>query len=313
MYGILLRRIAPLALLAWAGGCGDDPAVPDAPGSPQLDFSGSWNPARSFGGPFGHDGHPVQGEHFIVYSGTASQAARQYTLDVAEQALEEILDSLDLTPAAFDFLPSYPEPKIHILAIKDQDFGNNSGFAYRDGLVVISREAPQYTRFGFDDTVYKRLIKHESTHVVEFLLIGTPQYRQASEVWWREGFAHYLSRPRPSMITTRARVEEWRESHASLAGLGNPVAIRSFSDFPQSILAAGQTFSYYDLFELTVRYLLDPRGFGASAEEVIALYDSMGQGVPFQTAMEQTLGLDVRDLELNYWDIILTYLDSLEV
>lgn len=303
---------AVLAVCLVVPACGDSSSGPEARASgTELDFSGTWNPAFNFGGPFGHDGNPVVTPHFKVFSAFASTSAREYTAAVAEEALREVLDSLAITPAAFDFVPTNPDKKIHIMAIGAQDFRNNGGFAYRDGMVVISTEAPNYRRFGYDETVYKRLIKHEGTHVVEFLLIGDPRYQQASDVWWREGFAHYMSRPRPSMITARARVEEWRDSHADLPGGGNPIAIHVWSDFPPSIISGGQTFSYYDLFELSVRYLLDPNGYGATSEQVIALYEAMGRGVPFPLAMSQTLGVDVAAFEAEYWDRILEYLDGL--
>lgn len=303
------RWVAP-TLLVLLNAC-DEPAIEILPPEPALDYSGSWNPAWNFGGPFGHDGNPVETDHFRVFSGTASADARAYTAAVAEDALVEVMDELSITVDHFDFVTTNPEEKIHVMAIGSQNFRNNSGFAYRDGLVVISTEAPNYRRFGFDDTRYGRLIKHETAHVVEFLLIGDPQYQQASDVWRREGFAHYLSRPRPSMITTRAAVEAWRDSHAGLPGGGNPISVHVWSDFPPSIIATGQTFSYYDLFELTVRYLLDPNGFGATMEDVVALYESMGAGTSFATAMSRTLGVDVDDLEVEYWDRILAYVDGL--
>ena len=298
-----------VATVLFTASCGSDDANPTEPG-PVLDYSGTWNPATNFGGPFGHDRQPVRSDHFVVYGASATQAARQETARVGEEALAEILDFLPITTADFEFLPSYGESRIHVMAIGTETFGNNTGFAYRDGLVVISTEAPQYARFGFEPTRYKRLLKHETTHVVEFLLIGDPRYPQASDVWWREGFAHYTSRPRPSMITTRAQVEAWIRDHASLPGEGNPIAVHVWSDFPASIRNGGQTFSYYDMFELTVRYLLDSAGYGGTPDQVVALYDELGTGASFASALNQVFGLDLTAFEEGYWDTILEYLDG---
>ena len=292
--------------------CGSDDPDPTEPG-PTLDFSGTWNPATNFGGPFGHDRHPFRSDNFLVFGASASQAARQHTSRVAEESLAEVLDLLSITTGDFDFLPSYAESRIHVMAIGTEPFGNNTGFAYRDGMVVISTEAPQYSRFGFEPSRYKRLLKHETTHVVEFLLIGDPRYPQASDVWWREGFAHYTSRPRPSMITTRAQVESWMVAHAALPGEGNPVAVHVWNDFPESVRTGGQTFSYYDMFELTVRYLLDPDGHGGTPEQVVALYDELGAGTSFAAAMSEVFGLELNAFEEDYWGIILPYLDTVEV
>ena len=173
-------------------GCGAADITDPPDDGPPLDFTGTWNPSTNMGGPWGHDGNPVVSDNFLVFSGYASQAARQYASDVAEESLGEIMEFYVITPDAFEFMPTYEEPRIHILAIKDQDFRRNSGFAYRDGLVIISRESPNYQAWGFEPVRYKRLIQHETMHVVEFLLIGNPLYRQASDVWWREGMAHYI-------------------------------------------------------------------------------------------------------------------------
>ncbi len=289
--------------------CGAEDIVDPPDDGPPLDFTGTWNPSTNLGGPWGHDGSPVVSDNFLVFSGYASQAARQYASDVAEESLGEIMEFYAITPDAFEFMPTYEEPKIHILAIKDQDFRRNSGFAYRDGLVIISRESPNYQAWGFEPVRYKRLIQHETMHVVEFLLIGNPVFRQASDVWWREGVAHYMSRPRPSMITTRQQVEEWRDSHQQLPGGGNPIAIHVWSNFPQAVVDAGTTGQYYDMFELTIRYLLDEAGNGGSPQDVLDLYDTMGSGFTFARAARDHFGIDLEDFQNNYWEIMLDYLD----
>lgn len=299
-----LRLVACLMLAA----CGVDDSV--APES-LLDFTGTWNPATNFGGPFGHDGNPVASENFLVFSGFASYEARQYAADVAEEVLAEILDLYDITPAALTFLPTYAEPKIHVLAIKDQHFVNTTGFAYRDGLVTISTDSPLYRQMGFGASRYKRVIKHETVHVVEFLLIGDPAFQQASDVWWREGLANLISGPRPTTITTRRQVEDWRAAHASLPGGGNPVAVHVWSDFPQEVLEAGRAYTYYDMFELTVRFLLDPAGQGASFPLAVNVYETLGSGLTFRHALADRFGIDLGAFERDYWQIILDYVDAM--
>ncbi|MEZ4588117.1 MAG: hypothetical protein R2909_17200 [Gemmatimonadales bacterium] len=301
----LVRSTLPL-LFAVVAGCGSSSTDPTRD---DLDFSGSWNPSTNFGGPWGHDRMPVESAHFRVYSGYASQEARRYTSSVAEESLSEILDYFAITETAFDFLPRHADGKVHVLAIKDQDFGNNNGFAYRDGLVVISRESPNYARFGFSEARYKGLIKHETTHVVEFLLIGDPARQQASDAWWREGFANYLSGPRSTSITSTQQLEAWRSSHAQLAGGGNPIAIHSFADFPEEVVDGGKIGTYYDVFELAVRYLLDPDGGGTTPQDVVALYDALGEGFEFRQAAQAHLGISLGEYEAGFWDLMLAFLD----
>lgn len=302
-----------LSLMSCGSSSSGNSAEPD-PFS-DLDFSDSWNSrfaTDQYGGPFGHDGNPVISQNFMVISGTASQAERQYISDVAEESLAEVLEFLDITTDVFDFLPTYDEPKIHILAIKEQDFGPADGFAYRDGAVILSRESPRYTEIGHNETTHKYLIKHEITHVVESLLIGSPTFSGASDVWWREGFAqcmaYYMGGQFRDMITTTSNLEEWQASHVDIPGGGNPIDVHIWDDFPQVILDTEEMWTYYKMFELTVRYLLDPDGYGALPEDVL-LYDAMGDGVFFDGAMLDIFGLDIVTFEDNYWDIMFDYLD----
>lgn len=296
-----------LAVGLCTGACGSEDPTP--PPMDKLDFTGTWNPSTNFGGPWGHDGQPVSSDNFIVYSDAASPAARQHAADVGEEVLAEILDYYGVTTAALTFLPSYADPKIHFLALKDQRITNTTAFAYRDGLVTVSQDSPQYSAWGISTSRYKRIIKHETTHVVEFLLIGTPAQWQASDVWWREGIANLLSGPRPTTITTRAQVEDWMATHASLAGEGNPLAIHTFANFPPEVLNAGEAYTYYDMFELSVRYFLDPDGVGGTPQDVVDLYDTMGSGFTFSHAVQTHFGVDLAALQADYWSVILDFLD----
>lgn len=291
--------------------CGEpilEPPVDTADAAPGLLGGGSWNPAQNFGGPWGHDGEPLVTEHYMVFSGHASIEARQRVADIAEESLAEIFEQVGVTTDEFDWQPGWDPQKIHILALADQDFRSNSGFAYRDGLVIISDEHPNYQNFGFDSERHKRLIKHESYHVVEFLLIGDPQYQQGNDVWLREGMAQYVSRPRPDEITTREQLDTWRADHAELVDAGNPIAVHVWSDFPDEIVSAGQTFSYYQVFELAVRYLLDENGHGASARDLVRIYDDLGRGLSFPVAFELHMGMSLQSYEDNFWALMNGYL-----
>ena len=70
--------------------CGAADIIDPPSDGPPLDFTGTWNPSTNMGGPWGHDGSPVVSDNFLVFSGYASQAARQYASDVAEESLSEI-------------------------------------------------------------------------------------------------------------------------------------------------------------------------------------------------------------------------------
>ena len=302
-----------LFALALASGC-EEPAptppeeLPDA--GPTL-LSGSWNPSLNMGGPWGHDGNPLVSEHFMVFSGYASTEARQIAADIAEESLAEIFDYVGVTTDDFGWQPNWEPKKIHILALAQQDFRTNSGFAYRDGLVILSTEHENYQNFGFDMDRYKRLIKHEGYHVVEFLLIGDPQYQQGNDVWLREGMAQFVSGPRPEQITSRQQLDDWRAAHIDVDGAGNPIAVHVWSDFPDEILNSGQTYSYYQLFELAVRYLLDENGLGKTPRDLVRIYDDLGRGLPFHVAFELHMGMSLQSFHDNFWQLMNGYLAAI--
>lgn len=308
-------RILLAAALVLTAACRGHAVSLDVDDTPQLVFDGSWGSGTKFGGPWGHDGLPVETENFMIFSGTASQSARQFTADIAEESLEELMEWLGATHEDFRFLPSYAQPKIHILALGSQNFNNNSGFAYRDGLVTVSREHPNYASFGFTLDGYKRLIKHETMHVVEFLLISDPRYQQSSDVWFREGFANFVSGPHTNAIansvTSRQQAEAWREAQRGVEGGGNPISIHRWQDFPQEVLEpVNRSIFYYPLFELGVAFLLDPDGWGKTAQDVRGLYEMEGNGLSFAHAFEQNMGMRLDDFEENYWNLVLEYLDK---
>ncbi len=291
--------IAGILLALASLGCGDD----------ELSFGGSWSSAsRNFGGPFGHDQNPLRSERFIVYSGDATTSARRYAADVAEESLTELEALLAVGANDYDFLPRYDEDKIHIFAVGSQDFENNTGIAYRDGIIVISRDNRNYRRFGFDGARYKRLIKHETMHVVEFLLIGDPVHQQASDVWWREGFATWVTGQNERSVRTVAQVEQWRQTRGDLKGGGNPVAVHVWSDFPSSVLEAADTFSYYAHFALAVDYVMSPEGLGGTPSDVVALYDELGRGRSFRAAFADQFGVSLAEFQRSYFDRIAAFL-----
>ena len=306
---------ALVALLSSCGGGGGDGVSPSGDNTPPLVSGGSWGTGANFGGPWGHDGNPLETENFLVFSGTASQAARQHTADVAEESLAELKATLGVTNEAFRFLPYYSEKKIHILALGSQNFNNNSGFAYRDGLVTVSREHPNYSSFGFTPERYKGLIKHETMHVVEFLLIGDPRYQQASDVWFREGFASYASGPRTNgtapTITSKEEVEAWRAAQQGLPGGGNPIAIHLWADFPQQVLQpVNRSIFYYPFFELALAILLSPEGLDRSIDDLLGVYEAQRNGGRFERAFEQNMDLSLDEFEATFWDLAIAYFDA---
>jgi|GEM_PF-3639518 len=254
-----------------------------------------------------HDDNPVESEHFIVYSDQASQEMRRTISEEAETALEDVKRIIDYKDGDFDFRPEWASVwganKIHIMA--DYNQSASSGLAYRDGCIIRSRDSPRYD--GDLDRWWK-VFQHEITHVTEFLMIGEYTNRQANTVWMREGFANYGARNH--RIQTQQQLDDWQRLMANVEGGGNPIQIKVWGDFPQEILDSFRTIEYYGFFELVVRYLLEDDELDNDIHDMKNYYDDLGAGVPQPEAFLKHFGVDMDDLEANFWTIMRDFVQN---
>lgn len=259
---------------------------------------GSWN---SFWNDRWHDGNPVESENFIVFSEKSSEAMRQLIASEAETSLEDLKSIIDYQEGEFRFRQDYETEQIHILA----DYNQQPwvGLAYRDGFIIRARDSPRYNG---DLERWKNVFQHEMAHVIEFLLIGEFQYRQANTVWMREGFGNYGARNH--RVQTVAQLNTWRNQTKELPGEGNPIAIRVWADFPQSVIDNNSFVEYYAYFELAVRYLLDPNGHNKDISDLKAFYNDLGLGMNVQRAFEKHFEMNMNDFQEQYWELMEAYL-----
>ncbi|MEQ9297346.1 MAG: hypothetical protein RIF33_02235 [Cyclobacteriaceae bacterium] len=261
---------------------------------------GSWSPYWS---DLYHDGAPYESENFIVYSDKSSDQWRITVAGLAEKALVDIKTHLNVEAKDFDFVSTQLNKKIHILTNFDQW---NIAVAYRDGIIIRSKDGPNF--FG-DHETWQKVFEHELTHVVEFLLIGDFNFRQANTVWMREGFGNYGARN--FRIQTLAQLTEWQKKMQNVAGEGNPIDIRSWGNFPQSVIDSGTTGEYYGFFELAVRYLVDEEhGNGTSIEDLKAYLEDLGKGVDQDAAFTEHFGISQVVYRNDFWSLMEVYLSE---
>ena len=267
---------------------------------PTLRCDGSW----TTGWPqVCHDGRVVSTDRFLVFSEASSPDARRSAAEAAETAQADAMVKTETTWTDFDFHPSYSEPKIHLML----DYGqmNSSGLAYAHGAIMRATDSPRFFQF-YTPERWRRVLQHELTHVIEFLLIGNPQYWSVHHVWLREGFASWGARIHT--VQSVDQLNAWRAQMEGLEGGGNPIGIRRFSDMPLSVRQAQNTVSYYPFFELATRYLLDPAGHGTSLDDLKGMFEAIEDGVPWDTAFENAFGITRAWFEENYWDLMEAYL-----
>lgn len=284
-------------LIICFGACQSDD---NSSNSNQAKFRGTWS--NSFPDLF-HDGAPYEGDNFIVYSDKSSQEWRKTIAELAEISLKDVKEIFGVKEADFDFVSTQPEQKIHILTNYDQW---NIALAYRDGIIMRSKDGPNF--FG-DHDLWQKVFQHEITHVVEFLLIGDPRFRQSNSVWFREGVANYGARNHG--VQTVQQLEEWKLSNEKVDGKGNPISIIKWGDFPSSVTENGTTGSYYEFFELSVRYLVDSeKGNGTTIANVVDFYEDLGKGISLRKAFEDNYGMTLDSYEENWWKLMENYLSD---
>jgi hypothetical protein len=269
----------------------------------QVD-GGSWEKRCGLGDDFPHDGQPLETEHFFIYSDGAVDSAKQLAGDLAEESLAYVMGQLGLENEDLFQIPSY-QTKIDILLVKLQYL--EGAFGYYAGFMVISPDHPSFDILQALPPWYRQVFRHELTHVVEFLLRGDDVAR--NRIWFREGIAQYLSGPWNEDIHTLADFNACIAAVACDRWDGNPMQIRKFVDWPPDYQNAASMVLAYPLFELAVRYLVDPNGHGADLDDVTQLLIDIGaDGVYFPEVFEQNFGMTEERYEADFFDLMNGYL-----
>ncbi len=283
-----LPLVALLMLGLW--GCDDTPAEP----SNMVD-SGSWY-RTGFRWP--HDGDPFETEHFIVYSDAASLAARQTVAEIGE----ELFVLLTTEFAIADTLLRFPDrqTKIHIYTYRDHFEQAWGGWGYYGGLMIYSLDHPiRNTEIGN----YTSVLKHELMHVIESLLKGTDNPLLV-DVWLTEGIAEHVS----GGTQSTEPVQTLAELEALVATFGelNPIAMHRYGGYEIGTPVAGY---YYVMFELAVRYLLDPFGLGGEEVDIRDTYLDARDGVVFANGFGERFGISLADYEAEFFERMRAYLN----
>lgn len=271
-------------------GCGDSPTE-----TREMVDSGSWY-RTGFRWP--HDGNPYESQHFTVYSDAASLAARQKLAEIAEDLLAELTADFGISVTLFKWPPG--QSKIHIYTYKNYFESAWGGWGYYGGFMIYSLDHPiRNTELGN----YTRVAKHELMHAIEGLLKGSDNPNLV-DVWLTEGIAEHVAGGTQSIpvVTTLAQLEELVSTFGEL----NPIAMHQYQ-YP-SIPNVGSY--YYVMFELAVRYLLDPNGGAQEKTGVRDVYLDASDGVPFAQSFQERLGHDLEEYENRFFELIRAYLSG---
>jgi len=121
------------------------------------------------------------------------------------------------------------------------------------------------------------------------------------DVWLTEGIAEHVAggTQRISTVTSLAQLDGLVARFGPL----NPIARHRY-DYDAASLGD----YYYVMFELSVRYLLDPAGRGRPRTGIRDIYLDVASGIPFARTFEDHMAIGLQDYEEQYWELIRGYL-----
>jgi hypothetical protein len=306
--GALAALLGGLLLAGFLFGCSGSEERSLPPDAAQMVDEGSWYAREAWP----HDGHPVESEHFVVYSDGAGMAARERLASLAEDVYAEVIDEMGVDPASmFKFPPD--QQRIDLYANRYNLLEGGGARGYYAGAIVWSFD----NESGQGDTSLSAVrvaLKHELVHVVESLLkgryvgdvaVGDPR---RMPVWFSEGTAEAIS---GGSTSGAPRTLDQMNALVSRYGRINPISWRV--DLPPSdtVLDAYAHY-YYPMAELAVEYLLDPSGPGRSPKDLAAVMLDMGNDVPFADAFEAHMGIAEADYEEQFFGLMEGYLPQSE-
>jgi hypothetical protein len=262
--------------------------------------SGSW---YETGFHWPHDGNPLEGENFVIYSDAASLEARQQLLEICETAFANIVGVLGISDLSIFRFPAGRNNKIHIYTYRDHNPTEWGGQAYYGGYMIYSPDHPERTQQGFTELVaYTEIVTHEMTHTIQTLIVGAND--ESVHSWFAEGIAIEISN---SIFYTKIDSQAELDNLISTYGRPNPILVpHSWENptEPQGIV----TYLLYPAFWLSVRYLIDPAGQGATFHDVRDLIFDVADGVSFEAAFANRFGIAYADYENQFIDLMHDYL-----
>ena len=269
--------------------CKDDPIS----SVPEEVEGGSWMIYSPY--KWSHDGEPYRAAYCDVYSDGASYELKKQAAEFADEKFLQVLALFNFEDMKeLRYPPGYNKIDVYINRYHEE----NIAAAYWGSIFITIRSATA------DINRYDYLFRHELTHVFEFLI--EDHYNIGTNVWFCEGIAIYAGGGL-WCIRDVEDLEQWIARNADDPGLGNPIQIHVWDDFPPGADISGY---YCNVFDLTMRYFLDPRGLGKSTQDVLNVFYAIRNGVSFPVAFQNNFGISLQELEDEYYDRMRVYLQD---
>ncbi|RPH26051.1 MAG: hypothetical protein EHM93_19755 [Bacteroidales bacterium] len=254
----------------------------------------------AYGVKYNHHNRILESNHFLTFSDGASDDVKIIYSKMAEESFFELKQVFKIiNNSDIGFSSEITSCKIKIYTTKHAIY-NQIAFPY--GFILYGMDSEKYRLWRFDDFLFRKEIKHETTHVLQFLLGLDPSVGPWPDTWFAEGMAEYFSGGAiPPYITTNLLWDRWLEGSDHI----NPIKIHQFNNFP---VPYGRVGEYYPAFSLAVRFLLDTKGLGKSPDDVKAMIKDMLVTRNFATSFEKYMGISVAYYEEHFNELIAEFL-----
>lgn len=137
-----------------------------------------------------HDNRVLESDHFLIFSDADSDSAKTNMAKHTERYLAELLQDFEI-PAVVDIgiVPADRTTKITVYSMREPREHGQVAFPY--GFFHAGFDSDPYLHWGIHNERFFNSIKHETTHVLNFLVTGN---RLNGQHWWfTEGIAEYAS------------------------------------------------------------------------------------------------------------------------
>ena len=291
LYQILLLIF--LLILFVTSGCNKNSTSPTTSSTTPQEEKGSWNVYSPYD--WTHDGEPYHAKYCIVYSDGASYQTKEEVGLFVDGKFTQILNLFNFQDMDdLRYPPGYDKVDVYINRYHERSFAA----AYWGSVFITIRSED------VNINNYDYLFRHELTHVFQFLIEG--KVNLSTEVWFTEGIAIYGGGGLGG-VTDIEDLVQWINSNSTVPNQGNPVCIQVWDDFPPDADIAGY---YSTVFDLAMRYFLDPIGLNKSIGDVLGLFYDLRNDIAFPTAFQSNFSLDLETLESEYYDRMRTYLSN---
>ncbi len=256
-----------------------------------------------------HDGRIFESNFILTFSDASAEEMKVLFSKSAEEDLREIMASLAVADAAeLGISGAAPSTKIKIYARRSPPYNTGTWVGVQNSAIMFdSIDCQRFSsNLAANHAYVRRGLKHELTHMVQLLIVGTRNVVDSwPPCWFTEGLAEHVSgavSSCPGPITTVAQLDAWLSDPRHSV---HPLEIVEFEDIP-----SGLGCEYYNMFGLVLDFLLDAQGGGRTGADVKALLLELAQSHDFPVAFANHMGMSADYLHDRLRVLLATWLQG---